>query len=123
MNANTPLTTETTGYPTQKPEALLERVIRAASGAGGAVLDPMCGSGTTVAVAVRLGRRALGIDQSPVACQIARARLATALARHGTGPGIESDRPGIDAQGTDSTSDDLSTDADGNPETGAGALA
>ena len=83
MNANTPLTSETTGYPTQKPEALLERVVRAASHVGSAVLDPMCGSGTTLAVAVRLGRRALGIDQSPVACQIARARLAAALARRG----------------------------------------
>jgi site-specific DNA-methyltransferase (adenine-specific) len=82
MNANTPLTAETTGYPTQKPEALLERIVRAASHAGSAVLDPMCGSGTTLAVAVRLGRRALGVDQSPVACQIARARLDAALARH-----------------------------------------
>jgi site-specific DNA-methyltransferase (adenine-specific) len=79
MNANTPLTTETTGYPTQKPEALLERIIRAASHPDSRVLDPMCGSGTTLAVAVRLGRRALGIDQSPVACEIARARLNAAL--------------------------------------------
>ena len=82
MNANTPLTTETTGYPTQKPEALLARIVRAASHAGSAVLDPMCGSGTTLAVAVRLGRRALGIDQSPVACQVARARLSAVLAEH-----------------------------------------
>lgn len=82
MSANTPLTTETTGYPTQKPEALLERIIRAASARDSAVLDPMCGSGTTVAVAVRLGRQAVGIDQSPVACGIARARLnATWAAR------------------------------------------
>jgi site-specific DNA-methyltransferase (adenine-specific) len=75
MNANTPLSSETTGYPTQKPEALLERIIRAASHSDSLVLDPMCGSGTTLAVAARLGRRAIGIDQSPVACQIARARL------------------------------------------------
>jgi site-specific DNA-methyltransferase (adenine-specific) len=81
MNANTPLTSETTGYPTQKPEALLERIIRAASREDSAILDPMCGSGTTVAVAVRLGRQALGIDQSPVACQVARARLNATLAR------------------------------------------
>lgn len=80
MNANTPLTTETTGYPTQKPEALLERIVRAASRPDSWVLDPMCGSGTTVAVAVRLGRCAVGIDQSPVACEIARARLNAALA-------------------------------------------
>ena len=81
MNANTPLTSETTGYPTQKPEALLERIVRAASHPQSLVLDPMCGSGTTLAVAVRLGRRALGIDQSPVACEIARARLNATLAR------------------------------------------
>jgi site-specific DNA-methyltransferase (adenine-specific) len=80
MSANTPLTTETTGYPTQKPEALLERIIRAASAESSAVLDPMCGSGTTVAVAVRLGRHAVGIDQSPVACGIARTRLNATLA-------------------------------------------
>jgi site-specific DNA-methyltransferase (adenine-specific) len=93
MNANTPLTTETTGYPTQKPEALLERIIRAASLADSAILDPMCGSGTTVAVAVRLGRRALGIDQSPVACQIARARLNATLERRA---GVRA-RPGAGA--------------------------
>jgi site-specific DNA-methyltransferase (adenine-specific) len=78
MNANTPLTAETTGYPTQKPEALLERIIRAASGPDSAVLDPMCGSGTTLVVAARLGRRTIGFDRSPVACQIARARLQAA---------------------------------------------
>jgi len=86
MNANTPLTAETTGYPTQKPEALLERIVRAASRPGMSVLDPMCGSGTTLAVAVRLGRLALGIDQSPVACGIARARLNAALATHAPPP-------------------------------------
>jgi site-specific DNA-methyltransferase (adenine-specific) len=107
MSANTPLTAETTGYPTQKPEALLERVVRAASRAGGAVLDPMCGSGTTAAVAVRLGRRALGIDQSPVACQIARARLAAALARRAA------------ARADDGVTDDGAAQ----PESGAGALA
>jgi site-specific DNA-methyltransferase (adenine-specific) len=75
MNANTPLTRETTGYPTQKPESLLTRIVRAASTPDSAVLDPMCGSGTTVAVAQKLGRVAIGIDQSPVACQIARRRI------------------------------------------------
>lgn len=75
MSANTPLTAETTGYPTQKPEALLERIVRAASGPDSAVLDPMCGSGTTLVVASRLGRRAVGFDKSPVACEVTRARL------------------------------------------------
>jgi len=79
MNANTPLTRETTGYPTQKPEALLERIVRAATVPDSAVLDPMCGSGTTLAVAARLGRYCVGIDCSPVACPIARARLRAIL--------------------------------------------
>lgn len=76
MNANTPLSDETTGYPTQKPERLLERIIRAGTTEGGAVLDPMCGSGTTLAVARRLGRAYLGIDRSELACRTSRTRLA-----------------------------------------------
>lgn len=76
MRANTPLVRESTGYPTQKPEPLLERIIRAATVADSCVLDPMCGSGTTLAVAARLGRRFLGFDQSPIAFQIASQRLA-----------------------------------------------
>jgi site-specific DNA-methyltransferase (adenine-specific) len=75
MSANTPFSNETTGYPTQKPEALLERIVRAASLPTSRVLDPMCGSGTTLAVAARLGRRWLGIDQSQVAFEIAKKRL------------------------------------------------
>ncbi len=77
MRANTPLIKETTGYPTQKPEKLLERIIRAASHEGSRILDPMCGSGTTLAVAARLGRRWAGIDQSPAAIRITRQRLAS----------------------------------------------
>ncbi len=53
---------ERLGYPTQKPEALLERVIRASSNEGDVVLDAYCGCGTTVAVAQRLGRAWIGID-------------------------------------------------------------
>lgn len=75
MRANTPLNPETTGYPTQKPERLLERIVRATTEEKSRVLDPMCGSGTTLAVAERLGRRWVGIDQSPVALGVARARL------------------------------------------------
>jgi site-specific DNA-methyltransferase (adenine-specific) len=75
MSANTPLAGETTGYPTQKPESLLERIVRAASLAESRVLDPMCGSGTTLAVADRLGRRWVGIDQSRTAFDVARRRL------------------------------------------------
>jgi site-specific DNA-methyltransferase (adenine-specific) len=78
MRANTPLLGEATGYPTQKPEALLERIVRAASHPQSRVLDPMCGSGTTLAVAARLGRSWAGIDKSPTAIDIARARLQRA---------------------------------------------
>ncbi len=77
MNANTPLTSETTGYPTQKPLTLLDRIVRAATRAESRVLDPMCGSGTTLVAASRLGRAAVGIDRSPLACRIARGRIGT----------------------------------------------
>ncbi|MCA3514806.1 MAG: site-specific DNA-methyltransferase [Rhodobacter sp.] len=53
---------ERLGYPTQKPEALLERIIRASSNEGDTILDAYCGCGTTVAVAQRLNRRWIGID-------------------------------------------------------------
>jgi site-specific DNA-methyltransferase (adenine-specific) len=76
MNANTPLSRETTGYPTQKPLALLDRIVRAATDSTSLVLDPMCGSGSTVVAALGAGRRAVGIDQSPLACRIARERIA-----------------------------------------------
>jgi DNA modification methylase len=66
---------ERTGYPTQKPEALLERVIRASSNPGDVVLDPFCGSGTALAVAKRLGRKWIGIDVAKMAIEVTRARL------------------------------------------------
>jgi site-specific DNA-methyltransferase (adenine-specific) len=75
MRANTPLIDETTGYPTQKPESLLERIILAATHQASSVLDPMCGSGTTLAVAEKLSRRWVGIDQSEVAHQVVEKRL------------------------------------------------
>jgi site-specific DNA-methyltransferase (adenine-specific) len=73
---------ERVGYPTQKPEALLERIVRASSSAGGVVLDPFCGSGTALAVAHRLGRRWIGVDSSPVAIRVTRERLARQGADH-----------------------------------------
>ncbi len=76
MRANTPLNSEATGYPTQKPLALLERIMRAASLKESRVLDPMCGSGTTLVAAKNLGRRFEGVDQSPLAVKIARQRLS-----------------------------------------------
>jgi site-specific DNA-methyltransferase (adenine-specific)/adenine-specific DNA-methyltransferase len=69
---------ERTGYPTQKPEKLLERVLLASSPEGGLVADLFCGSGTTLAVAQRLGRRWIGCDESPAAIQTVQRRLAGA---------------------------------------------
>jgi site-specific DNA-methyltransferase (adenine-specific) len=70
-----PSAQERTGYPTQKPLKLLRRVITAASAAGDLVLDPFCGSGTTLVAARELGRRGVGIDLSEEALEIARERL------------------------------------------------
>lgn len=66
------------GYPTQKPEKLLERIIKASSNEGDLVADFFCGSGTTLAVAERLGRRWIGCDQSDVAIKVATERLTNA---------------------------------------------
>jgi site-specific DNA-methyltransferase (adenine-specific) len=67
---------ERTGYPTQKPVRLLERIVAASSRPGDLVLDPYAGSGTTGVVARRLGRRWLLVDRNPEAVAIARARGA-----------------------------------------------
>jgi DNA modification methylase len=66
---------ELIGYPTQKPEALLERIINMASNEGDIVLDPFMGGGTTIAVADRLNRQWLGIDQSAMAVKVTELRL------------------------------------------------
>lgn len=66
---------ERTGYPTQKPEALVERIIAASSPAGGLVLDFFMGSGTTQAVAMKLGRRFIGADINLGAIQTTAKRL------------------------------------------------
>jgi DNA modification methylase len=63
-------------YPTQKPEALLEKIISASTNKGDVVLDAFCGCGTTLAVAQKLGRRWIGIDISPSAIAIVKNRLA-----------------------------------------------
>lgn len=70
-----PVSRERTGYPTQKPKALLERIISACSHEGDTVLDPYCGSGTTLVVAKRLRRTGIGIDISPLAVRVSRERL------------------------------------------------
>ncbi len=70
---------ERLGYPTQKPEALLERTIKASSEEGGLVLDPFCGCGTTIAVAQRLNRRWIGIDITHLAITLIKKRLRDAF--------------------------------------------
>ncbi len=63
-------------HPTQKPEALLHRVLLASTRPGDLVLDPFFGTGTTGAAAKRLGRRVIGIEREPAYAEVARARLA-----------------------------------------------
>ena len=75
------LHTERTGYPTQKPEALLERILRASSRPGDWVGDFYCGSGTTLRVAESTGRCWIGADLSPQAAQVCQRRMALAQSR------------------------------------------
>ena len=66
---------EDTGFDTQKPISLLERILNSASAEGDLVMDFFCGSGTTMAVAERMGRRWIGCDRGKVGIQVTRARL------------------------------------------------
>ena len=66
---------ERIGYPTQKPEALLERIIKMSSNKGDLIGDFFCGCGTSITVAKRLKRRYIGIDVSPLACKIMAERI------------------------------------------------
>lgn len=66
---------ERLGYPTQKPEALLGRIVTASSNKGDVVLDPFCGCGTTIAAAEKLGRRWIGIDITYLAVDLIEKRL------------------------------------------------
>lgn len=76
---------ERLGYPTQKPVALLERIVAASSNPGDVVLDPFCGCGTTIAAAQKLGRIWIGIDITTLAINLQKNRLKSAF-------GIESPR-------------------------------
>lgn len=67
---------ERVGYPTQKPEGVLERIIRSSTRKGDVVLDPFCGCGTTIAVAQRLGREWIGVDISTTAVGVMKDRVA-----------------------------------------------
>ena len=70
-----PAAKERTGYPTQKPLALLERIVQASSNPGDMVLDPFCGCATTLVAAYRLQRRWAGIDLSPLAVELVNKRI------------------------------------------------
>ena len=70
---------ERLGYPTQKPQSLLERIILSSSNPGDVVLDPFCGCGTAVAAAEKLQRRWLGIDITHLAVALMKSRLKTAF--------------------------------------------
>lgn len=75
INMLNPAAKERLGYPTQKPEALLDRIIQASTASGELVLDPFCGCGTAIAAAERLGRRWIGIDVTHVAINLIKSRL------------------------------------------------
>ena len=66
---------EELGFPTQKPQALLERIVKLSSNAAEIVLDPFCGCGTAIAAAQKLDRRWIGIDVSPTACKLMVQRM------------------------------------------------
>lgn len=70
-----PMGKEKTGYPTQKPEGILRRIIQASSEEGDWVLDFFAGSGTTAAVAAKLGRKFVTVDQNPESIEVIRTRL------------------------------------------------
>lgn len=86
-----PMSKERIGYPTQKPLALMERVVASFSNMGELVLDAFCGCGTTLAAAQKLGRQWIGIDISQTAINVVRNRLSTsvgALEVHGLATNI-----------------------------------
>ena len=89
---------ERLGYPTQKPEELLERIIKVSSNADDLVLDAFCGCGTAMAVAQKLGRRWIGIDISPAAITTVKNRLSLL--------GVSETR-NLEIVGTPQTIDDL----------------
>jgi len=72
---------ERLGYPTQKPEALLGRIIETSTNPGDLVLDPFCGCGTTIAAAQKLGRKWVGIDVTHLAITLIRSRLADSFGK------------------------------------------
>lgn len=92
---------ERTGYPTQKPEALLERIVLASSGPGDLVADFFCGSGTLPAVADRLGRRWIACDGSALAVNTTRRRLLLAGDRQAFSVWADAERPANEQLGAE----------------------
>jgi site-specific DNA-methyltransferase (adenine-specific) len=84
-----PVSKERLGYPTQKPVALLERILNASSNPGDVVLDPFCGCGTTVHAAQKLGRQWIGIDVTHLAIGLIEKRLRDAF------PGVQFTTHGV----------------------------
>ena len=80
---------ERLGYPTQKPETLLERIIRTSSNEGDTILDAYCGCGTTVAVAQRLNRKWIGIDITYQSIALILKRFQDTYEKNGTWPEVE----------------------------------
>ena len=111
MVANTPLRRETTGYPTQKPLKLLDRIVRAASEPSALVLDPFCGSGTTLEAAGRAGRRFFGCDVGELAVATVVARLGTAGIAFDLCPAIDALEGEESARATRSGTSDTATRA------------
>ena len=74
-----PSSKERLGYPTQKPQALMEFILKASTKKGDVVLDPFCGCGTTITTAQALGRRWIGIDITPLAIALIKHRLKSAF--------------------------------------------
>lgn len=119
---------ERLGYPTQKPVALLERIIQASSNPGDVVLDPFCGCGTTIEAAQKLRRRWVGIDITHLAINLIKQRLLHALESKGN---VVSSDPGAEDAGVLTAADGLN-DSDawfrqpyvvvGEPTSLAGAL-
>ncbi len=100
-----PVARERTGYPTQKPEALLSRLVESLTVPGDWVLDPYLGSGTTLSVCARLGRNATGIDDNPAAIEMTCQRLSelgitAQRSRVVAGPGVQRAKRAIRATTT-----------------------
>lgn len=79
INQINPTANERLGYPTQKPVALLERIVQASSNEGDVVLDPFCGCGTTIAAAQKLNRQWIGIDVTHLSIALQKYRLKDAF--------------------------------------------